>query len=215
MIVRQISRGDSFNTDVVLVTAATFEPITTQEAKDHLRVAHDDDDIEIGVMVRTATTIAEALTGMRLCSQTVDIIADNWEALADPNNREILRLSVAPVTSVSSVKYYDGDDADTTMSSTLYWTDTNSVPARIQVKSSWPSTNERIGNIRIRCVVGYSSKNAVPPHFKSAIKLIVGHLYENREQVTDLNLRELPMGIYDLLQSHPAYHHYATGALIG
>ena len=75
-IVRQISRGDTFNHQVNLVTGPTFEPVTTQEAKDHLRVTHDDDDIEIATMITAARLRIEALSGMRLASQTVDVIAE-------------------------------------------------------------------------------------------------------------------------------------------
>lgn len=40
---------------------------------------------------------------------------------------------------------------------------------------------------------------AVPEDLKVAIKLIVGHLYMNREAVTDVSMEELPLGITALL----------------
>jgi uncharacterized phiE125 gp8 family phage protein len=39
----------------------------------------------------------------------------------------------------------------------------------------------------------------VPSAVKAAIKLLVGHLYEHREAVTDLNLNEVPMAVKALL----------------
>lgn len=39
----------------------------------------------------------------------------------------------------------------------------------------------------------------LPEQFKAGIKLLLGHLYENREQTTEATLREIPMGIRYLL----------------
>lgn len=205
--------ASTFNAQVKVTVQPSFEPVTTQEAKDHLRVTFNDDDAEIATMVTAARLRVEGLSGMKLATQTVDIVADNWEALADPNSIEVLRLMVGPVTAINSVKYYDAEDSDTTMPSTDYWTDLVSLPARVQVKTSWPTINERIGNIRINCTVGYANANSVPAVFKQAIKLLVGHYYENREQVTDLKLMPVPDGVYHLVQSHPEFHHHATGSI--
>jgi uncharacterized phiE125 gp8 family phage protein len=41
--------------------------------------------------------------------------------------------------------------------------------------------------------------NLVPDSVKAAIKLLVGHLYEHREAVMDLNLKEVPIAVKSLL----------------
>ena len=65
----------------------------------------------------------------------------------------------------------------------------------------WPSvTLKTLNAVVIRFVAGYTSKNNVPKEVRSAIKLLVGHLYENREETsTDRVLEQIPMGIYALL----------------
>ena len=56
----------------------------------------------------------------------------------------------------------------------------------------------------IRFVAGYGDDSeSVPDQFAQAIRLIVGHWYENREAVQDtrrLEIMEIPMGATDLLK---------------
>jgi hypothetical protein len=40
---------------------------------------------------------------------------------------------------------------------------------------------------------------AVPPNAVAAMKLLIGHLYENREHSTEMALKEIPMGVESLL----------------
>ena len=200
--------------DVITITGPTAEPVSTEEAKNHLRVSFDTDDPEIAAMVSAARIVIEARSGMRLYTQTIEVRADVWPELADPSRSDVLRLRVAPVQSITSVKYYQAlDDADTTLAASDYVTDLTGVPARIQVKTSWPSTNDYVGNIRIRCIAGYATTKAIPAHLRQAVLLLVGHYYENREAVTDLKLMEVPEGINALIHSQAEYYHYDTGSL--
>jgi len=48
-------------------------------------------------------------------------------------------------------------------------------------------------------VIGFASRGCVPERVRSAIKLIVGHLYEHREQAGEVKLDTLPFGINNLL----------------
>jgi hypothetical protein len=46
----------------------------------------------------------------------------------------------------------------------------------------------------VRFVAGYGTASVVPELAKAAIKLIVGHLYESREEASEANLKEIPRG---------------------
>ena len=200
--------------DVITITGPTAEPVTTAQAKDHLRVSFSEDDQEIAAMVSAARIAVEARSGMRLYTQTIEIRADNWSELSDPDRSDVLRLRVAPLQSITTVNYYESaNDADTLLAAADYVTDLLGVPARIQIKNTWPATNDYIGNIRVRCVAGYATTKAIPAHLKQAVLLLVGHYYENREAVTDLKLMEIPEGINALIHSLPEYYHYDTGSL--
>jgi uncharacterized phiE125 gp8 family phage protein len=57
-----------------------------------------------------------------------------------------------------------------------------------------------INGVEIQVVVGYGAEDAVPQEYKQAILLLLGHWYENREQVTVGEVaREIPMGVEALL----------------
>jgi uncharacterized phiE125 gp8 family phage protein len=83
----------------------------------------------------------------------------------------------------------------------------------MQIKDEWPSINERAGNIRVTMVVGWDNTDNIPAILKTAIKLLIGHYYENREEVTDLKLMAIPEGIDRLIFNNPEFHHYSTGSM--
>lgn len=196
--------------DLITTTAPQDEPVTTEEIKDHLRVSTSDDDAYIASLAIAARQHIEALTGFRLFTQTLTLYADKWTdyPLVDPNDDTVLLLRVAPVQSITTVKYYDTDDVLTTISSADYWEDLNSVPCRLQTKTSWPEAKERIGAIQIAMQSGWSDIDNVPEHFGLAIRLLVEHWYDNRMPVSEVKMTEIPFGITSILTSHPEYHHW-------
>lgn len=202
----------------VTITEPTSEPVTTAEAKDHLRVSWSDDDDYIAALIATARKIVEQRTGSRLFTQTVEVRGDTWhEMLQHRPYRydDIISLRVTPVQSVDSVKYYDSNDVDTTYAASNYWTDLVSVPARIQIKdtAAIPTINDRMGNVRIRLTVGYATVASIPAVYKTAIKLLVAHWYENREATAAIQLKEIPEGVNNLLMGVSDLHHYDTGSM--
>ena len=52
--------------ELVTITAPATEPITTAEAKAHLRVSHSTDDTYIDALVAAARMVVEDRTGLRL-----------------------------------------------------------------------------------------------------------------------------------------------------
>jgi len=199
---------------VVTITEPTTEPVTTVEAKLHLRVTWASDDDYIAALVASARRLVQSRTGMRLFTQTIEIRADRW-ADFDTSGKSILSLRTSPIQSVTSVKYYNTDDIDTTYPDTSYWEDLTGVPARIQIKNTadLPSLNSRIGNVRIRAVAGWATVGEIPEPFKTAIKLLVGHWYSTREESSEATLSSIPEGVSNLLMSVSENHHYDTGSM--
>ena len=200
---------------LITITGPATAVLTTAEAKTHLRVTHSSDDTYIDGLVDTARTIVESRSGWKMFTQTLELRADsfNEKGLADPTAKDIIGLRVAPVASITSIKYYNTADSDTEISNTDYWTDLLGVPCRLQIKNSWPSTNERIGNVRIRLVAG-TVKDKIPEHLLLAVKLLVGHWYENREEtITGTQINTIPEGVNRIIFSSPEFHHYSTGSI--
>lgn len=193
--------------DLITITGPASEPVTTAEAKTHLRVDVSDEDTYIDSLISVARFKVENRTGFRLIDQTTELRADSFDDgdLANRSNKDIIKLRVAPIIAVSSVKYDDTDDVEQTLSTSEYWTDTLSVPARIMTKSSWPSTEDKIGAVRIRMNTGYANAAAVPDHFKLCIKLLVAHYFEHRSEIDQVKMEPIPEGIDSILTSRGEY----------
>lgn len=179
-----------------LITAPATEPVTLTEAKAHLRVDFSDDDTYIGVLITAARQWAEEFTRRAFVTQTWDLTGDTWPA----GDRIVLPLG--NLQSVTSVTGTDESGTVTTVSSSSYVVDTSGEPGRIVLKSAsaWPSTTVRPGGFAVRFVCGYGAAAAVPEAVKAGIKLLIGHLYENREDVVvGVMATQVPMGARALL----------------
>ena len=162
----------------ITVQPAT-EPITTAEAKAHLRVDFSDEDTYIDTLIVTARKYCEAYCNRVFITQT-------WRQNLNEWTNPIL-LKVNPVISVTSLKYYDTSEAQQTItdSSANYQKDLNSDVAKIYegLTNSFPAIGSTINPIEIITVCGYGAASDVPDDIKHAIKLMVSHLYENRDMV--------------------------------
>lgn len=163
-------------TDIVIGPAET--PITLVEAKSHC-VATDDDDTYLTDLIEVATEYVESVTGRKLVTQTHKRLLDEW-----PLNDEI-KLPFGRTQSITSIVYKDYLGVDTTMDSGDYILDPSSTPGRVVLSydKSWPSTTlYNVNPITITFVCGYGAASAVPSRLKHAIKMLVAHWYEHREE---------------------------------
>lgn len=185
-----------------LSSAPAVEPVSLVEAKLHLRVDSDDDDLVIESLVKAAREHVEELTGRKLITQTWKYYRDGF-----PEGAE-LPLPFAPVSAVSSVKYTDADGTQSTWSSSEYLADTKSVPARVVLKDDYdwpdPTAGLREANaVEVAFVVGYgATPESVPEGLRLAVKMLAAHFYENREAVQQKDLSELPLGLKALIAQY-------------
>jgi hypothetical protein len=96
------------------------------------------------------------------------------------------------VISITSVK--DTNNVDLTYTAALT-TDTNGDPTSTTQLSF---VTDPAGSV---AVVTYVA-GVIPASIKQAIMLIVGHLYEHREENSEISLKTLPMGVTELLKRH-------------
>ena len=191
-----------------VVVPATVEPITLAEARSHLRIdafgsppSHPDDDY-IEQLISIAREWTEDYLRRALATKTIDIVYDNFDDLAIP---------VQPVQSITYIKYQDVDDVQQTVSSSIYKLNQFYGEVILKYNQSWPSVYPEDGVVTMRAVVGYTtgqSPDIVPMPFpiKAAMLLIIGNLYENRQQDllsnTRMTFNSLPMGVYNLIQPY-------------
>jgi uncharacterized phiE125 gp8 family phage protein len=158
----------------VLITAPLTEPISTADAKTHLRVTGEDSYIE--GLVKAARQQVELYLSRALINQTWDIYFTNLS--------NVLRLPYSPVSSVTSVKYRDLDGVLQVLDSNLYYVVTSTDPAEIVRKYSvtYPETEYgRPDPVVVRQVCGYGATGAsVPSPIIHGMKLLITDMYEHR-----------------------------------
>lgn len=182
---------------MTLITAPAAEPLSLTEAKNHLRVEITEDDDLINALISAAREWAEEIQGLAYITQTWELQLDSF-----PDGAEI-RIPRLPLQSVVSFKYYDQNGAETVWDAANYLADPGGGRISLAYGISWPNvTLQPVAGIKIQIKIGYGdTAESVPQRIRAAIKLLLGHLYENREAVmADARLREIPMGAKRLLQ---------------
>lgn len=198
---------------VEISTAPTSEPITTAEARLHLRVTptgspltHPDDTL-IDNLVKASREIVEAHTGRAVITQTVKQYMDTW-----PTDG-IIYLMRNPVQTPSPdtlvITYLDAAGDTKTWATTEYRVDRISIPVRITLAygKSFPSLRGVTNSVTITFTAGYEEAqtspvvaSTVPESLIAAIMLMLGHLYEHRETVIEaVSAQEMPMSYKALI----------------
>lgn len=176
-----------------LITAPAVEPVTVAEARAHLYVTHTDDDTLIGAFIAAARQDCEHRIQRALVTQTWERTLDSFPAA--------ISLPMAPLASVTSVKYIDGDGNEQTLAASAYYVDTDSEPGQVlpAYGASWPTVRDLPNAVRVRYVAGYGADGSfVPAALKQWILLRVGALYENRESaVTSQPIQAAPREFAD------------------
>lgn len=164
-----------------LVTAPVMEPITLEEARQHLLI--DDgttaSDHEIMDMIKSARQIVEDWTRRAILTQTWDYCLSGWPT------SNFFTLPMGNLQSVTSIKWKDDDATETTLTVTTdYLVEQNGeMCGRIVLPyaTSWPSGTLYPSNpITVRYICGWTTPELVPTQIRSAIKMILADLYENR-----------------------------------
>lgn len=191
-------------------TAPVSEPVTTAEAKTHMRVEISDDDTYIDTLVATARRFAEDYTNRSFINTTWDLALDAFP----PSGGGTIILPKSPLSSVTSISYTDTNGDNQALAASVYTADTASEPPRIveAYNQDWPSTRDEVNAVVVRFVAGYgSSDSSVPASIKHAIKLLAAHWYENREASVPnaAGVVGLPMGIDSILRPFRVWSPYS------
>lgn len=217
-------------TDVVFAE----EPLQLADAYDHLRVTHDsngsDDDAWLQATIPAVREFCEGELGRSLATKTIEIATNKFPTVSVRTSEgPTMDLPFGPVRSITSVTYLryqtdsNGDTAldsngdkvteTATVDASTYEIDAYASPNRLLLAfgKSWPTDAiDWANSVKVRYVAGYvpapdSDENAVlPKAARSAMLLMLGHLYENREAVNVGNIiTQFPLGVQSLLELVP------------
>lgn len=174
---------------LVQSVAPTVEPLTIEEAKLHLRVDAEDENTAIAALIQSAREYVENFTGRQLITATYQWSLDAFVG--------VLYLPKPPLQSVTTVAYTDGDGNGQTVSSANYQVDTASQPGRVvpSYSKTWPTTRNELNAVVVTYKAGYGDTALnVPEQYKTAMKLLIGHWFENREAIiTGMAAKETPL----------------------
>ncbi|MNL13845.1 hypothetical protein D3C87_1347650 [compost metagenome] len=186
-----------------IITPVATEPVSRQEAKLHCRVIADvadvtahPEDASFDAWIIAAREFSEHYTGRAFATQTLEMGLPCFPEVSD----EAIDLDLPPVATITSVKYTDGAGVEQTIPGSSYALSTYGDSRRLAPTYSiyWPSTQGVPDAVRIRYVTGYAT---LPQAARAALLLLVGHLYENRQDVSALSLHEIPVGARSLLDT--------------
>lgn len=184
---------------IELVTDATDEPISLELAWAHLSIDAEGSPPESAfdlwleqVGIPAARASCEDFLGVSLAPKTYCLTLDGFPAGA-------IEMRWPPVTSIDSVVYVDTDHTEQTMDVSEYTLDSSLVVPWLIPADGWPSTASVANAVRITFKSGYDAAT-VPPQIKAAMLLMLGHLFKNREAITDKQTFEMPFGIENLLR---------------
>lgn len=178
-----------------------------EQAYAHLRIdtfgspQESDDDLwlsEIGIP--GARQWCEQYLGLSVAQQTIELATNSFPG-------SWFELPFGPVESIVSVTYVDENGADQTMPPGDYEVDQFSEPPRLILAygAEWPAARNSTNSVRVRYVTGFSlpgdspQSHSLPPAIRSAMLLVLGHFYENREDATTSAVTSIPLGAQALL----------------
>lgn len=176
-------------------TATDVIPLST--AKAHLRVEHSDEDALITTLISVAQDAVENYTGTFLQTTTGHFFFDYFE--------EFMNLSGGPSmtinTAVDGVTYINSNGVRTTVSASDYQFEGSGYPARLRMVNEPSDIKDTLNAVRIDVSAGYTNTNR-PDALIAAMLLIIGHLYENRQDVGHSRTYELPLASKYLMEPY-------------
>ncbi len=193
-----------------VIVEPVVEPVSIEDAKAHLRIdsGFTEDDGYVSALVASARRFAENFTGALFVQRTCQLTVDYFPV----SRTEALILPTGPAQSISSVTYKDEDGVQQIWDSGAYILDDDVKVPRIlpAYDQAWPLARCETNAVTVEFIAGYAPvggviddaayRAGVPSDIGHAIKMLIGHWYENRmEVVVGTTTAQVPMASLDLL----------------
>lgn len=198
---------------IVPGTESATEPISVAEAGEHLRAANDGgvppiyvEEALITRCIKSARQACEAQLEMSLVNKQLEVSSDTF--FARGSCESYIELPNGPVISVVAVNYLDPEGVDQLLDPDKYRISRFFNPPLLYPTygTSWPMVRRDIDSVRIKYNVGYPSGNSppetIPEPIRTAMFLLIGHFYDNREAISDKSMTEVPLGVCAMLDKY-------------
>jgi uncharacterized phiE125 gp8 family phage protein len=179
---------------LVQLAQSGIEPVSLEEARVHLRVETEAEDVLIVGLIGAAREWAEVVTRRALVTTTYRLDLSEWPC-------DEITLPRPPLKTLTSVKYYDTANVLQTWAASNYQVSAPVGPwaprAEIELAYGviWPTTYPREDAIQITFDAGYVD---FPKALKAALLILLTHLFEHRGDAS----QELPPAARALLSPY-------------
>ncbi len=182
---------------VISVSESASPALTAADANDHLRNLYDENDAHLLRLIAAATNWIEQTLGVYLLNASVTETFRGW-------TDGFIRPSRGPLSSVTSVKYYDSDSSQQTWTNTNYITTAAAaVPGEIEIAPdiTQPAVDGRTYPWEVIYVAGFgSAETSIPDAVQHALRLLVEDFDRNRGNMTESRATtEVAVGVRRLL----------------
>jgi uncharacterized phiE125 gp8 family phage protein len=148
-------------------------------------------------VLREAAATFQLQTGRALLTQTYRLTLDEWPAAG------VIGLGRAPVSAITSVKYYNESDVLTTVSNTLYALlepEASAAVVYLRDDFDWPALSDLPNAVQVEFTAGHASIDLIPADQLSAvIQLAVQSFEHSNPLITGTIVAEVPGGVRALL----------------
>lgn len=179
---------------LTIVTAASANPISTTELRDYARIDDNVDTTLIASIIGAATKFCEEYTNRSFVTQTLRLSLDGIneydQKIQDGFHtgafqifyNNFIEIPKPPLISVSSIKFFDDSDTESTWATSNYYIDNVSEPARVILRDggAYPTDLRNANGIQVNYTAGYGAASAVPEAIRVAIMQYALNLYEHR-----------------------------------
>lgn len=187
----------------VQTVAPVIKPITLTEAKAWLDISYTNKDTVITGLIAAATAHLDGWAGILgrcLCEQT-------WRQDYDRFAR-CLRIPLAPVISITSVKYTDTNGAEQTIDAAYYSLLVDDLGPYVKFLDtySFAALSDVRPAVRVTYLAGYPTAAGAwsgPDDIKHAMALLIRHWFDNPTAVVvGVATQKLPMSVDSLLSKY-------------
>ncbi|SFV31857.1 head-tail connector protein [Hyphomicrobium facile] len=162
---------------LVMTAPPAVEPVTVADAKAHMRIDGNDEDVLIASLLLTSRLHIEVALSLALITQSWTLTLNRW-----PGSRDV-ELPLTPLRSIDEVRVKNAAGVANVVPAESYLVDLSSRPALlVWNNTARPEPQVPAGGIEIDMTAGFGSTGeSVPAPLKHAMLMLTAHWYEHRD----------------------------------